>query len=210
MGCQFKKWQLTTGTGNQFTSDHIWLRQSERPAFQVESVKLLPEDTPDTTPMLRPSPGQAQRGWVFVKGLKHAKAAIGMDLLKLCFWFAEMSWISLNVGWSKSEARHFHGHLKIGSLARCVVQIIGIHRVVLPRKSGHDINQTIHLTIISHVCWWYFVHLCSAKCKIFSSFNHPEGSGSQNLAQVQSVRSSAIVGQAALESCRSRLRPGCL
>lgn len=47
--------------GNQFTSDHIWLRQP-RLVFQVEAVKLLPEDTPDTTPMLRPSHGQAQRG----------------------------------------------------------------------------------------------------------------------------------------------------
>eukprot|EP00434_Breviolum_minutum_P028110 symbB.v1.2.024865.t2/scaffold2382.1/size80501/4 len=48
--------------GNQFTSDHIWLRQPARAAFETESATLLPEDTPDTTPMSRPSPGQAQRG----------------------------------------------------------------------------------------------------------------------------------------------------
>ena len=34
--------QQRSVTGNQFTSDHIWLRQP-RSAFQVEAVKLLPE-----------------------------------------------------------------------------------------------------------------------------------------------------------------------
>jgi len=34
--------QQRSVTGNQFTSDHIWLRQP-RSAFQVKAVKLLPE-----------------------------------------------------------------------------------------------------------------------------------------------------------------------